>query len=36
MFLWEIYIASNNKTHLGLQENCPIFLLNFNRSWNFS
>jgi len=36
MFLWEIYFAGKNKTHLGLQENCPICLSDSNRSWNFS
>jgi len=30
MPLWRIDVASNNKTYLGLNVKCPIFLSDFN------
>jgi hypothetical protein len=36
VYLWRIYMAGNNQTHLNLQEKCPIFLSDFNQIWNFS
>jgi len=36
MLLWQIFIAIKNKTSLGLHVICPIFLSNFNQTWNFS
>jgi hypothetical protein len=32
MFLWQIYVAGNNKTHLGLHVKCLIFS-DFNEIW---
>jgi hypothetical protein len=36
MLLWRNYAAGNNKTHLGLHANCPVFLSDFNRICIFS
>jgi len=30
MLLWRIDVASKNKTYLGLNAKCPIFLSDFN------
>jgi hypothetical protein len=31
MFLWRIYVASNNTTYLDLHVKCPIFLSHFKQ-----
>ena len=36
MILWRICVAGNNKTCLGLQVQCPIFLSDCNRIWTLS
>ena len=37
MFLCQIYVTRNNKTHLGLLHvERPIFLSDFDHLWNFS
>jgi hypothetical protein len=33
MLSWRIYVASNNKTHLGFHAKCPKFLPDFNQIW---
>jgi hypothetical protein len=35
VFLWWIYVASNNKTHLGLHAKCPRILPDFKQIWKF-
>jgi len=34
--LWWVNVTSNNKTHLNLHVNCPIFSPDFNKTWYFS
>jgi hypothetical protein len=36
MFVWRIHVASNNKTSLGLDVKCPIFLSDFKHVWRSS
>ena len=35
-FSWQIYVAGNNKTYLGLRENSPYFCPIFNKIRIFS